>query len=77
MIKKAIYQPRISFDRLRAAGLKVNATKCRFGLKEIPYLGYVITREGNKPYPKKVKGVMYLGQAATTIEARELIGMVQ
>ena len=49
-----IYQLRILFDRLRAAGLKVNAPRCSFGLKEIPYLGYVITREGIKPYPKKV-----------------------
>ena len=34
----------IIFGRMRAAGLKVNAPKCSLGLKEIPYLGYVITR---------------------------------
>ena len=34
----------IIFVRLRDAGLKVNAPKCSFGLKEIPYLRYVITR---------------------------------
>ena len=45
---------RIIFGRLRAAGLQVNLHKCSFGLKEIPYLGYVITREGIKPDPKKV-----------------------
>ena len=47
-------QPRIIFGRLRAAGLKVNAPKCSFGLKEINYLCYVITREGIKPDPKKL-----------------------
>ena len=41
-------QLRIIFGRLRAAGLKVNDPKCSSGLKEIPYLGYVITREGIK-----------------------------
>ena len=51
----------IIFVRLRSAGLKVNAHKCSFGLKEIPYLCYVITREGIKTDPRKVKGIMYLG----------------
>ena len=39
-----IEQLRIIFGRLHAAGLKFNAPKCSFWLKEIPYLGYVITR---------------------------------
>ena len=42
------------FGRLRAAGLTDNALKCSFGLNVIPYLGYVITREGIKPDMKKV-----------------------
>ena len=50
----------IIFRRLRAAGLKDNAPKCSFGLKYIPYLGYVITREGIKPDLKKVQGIMDL-----------------
>ena len=55
----------IIFDRLRAVGLKVNVPKCSFGLKKIPYLGYVITREGVKPNPKKVQGNTDLVQPAT------------
>ena len=39
---------RIIFSRLRASGLKVNATRCSFGLKDITYLGYVIKKEGIK-----------------------------
>ena len=67
----------IIFRILRAAVLKVNAPKCSFGLKDIPCLGYVITREGIKPDPKKVQGIMDLGRPSTTTEARALIGMVQ
>ena len=59
------------------AGLKVNYPKCSFGLKESPYLGYVITREGIKPDPKKVQGIMDLGQPSTTTGVRALVGMVQ
>ena len=40
--------------RLRASGLKVNAPKCSFGLNEITYLSYVITKEVIKPKKKKV-----------------------
>ena len=37
--EKHIEQTRIIFGRLRAAGLKVNAPKCSFGLNNIPYIG--------------------------------------
>ena len=36
IFEKHIEQPRIIFCRLCDAGLKVNAPKCSFGLKEIP-----------------------------------------
>ena len=65
------------FVRLRAAGLKVNATTCSFWLKDITYLGYVTTGEGIKPDPKKVKSIMDIGRSQTTTEARALMGMVQ
>ena len=51
----------IIFGRLCAAGLKVNSSKCSFGLKDIPYLGYVITREGIKSDPNKVQGILDIG----------------
>jgi hypothetical protein len=41
--------------RLRGAGLKVNAAKSSFCAHEIAYLGYILTREGIKPQPKKCK----------------------
>ena len=56
--------------RLCVVGLKVNSPKCNFGLKENSYLGHVITRESIKPDPRKVQGIMGLGQSATTTEAQ-------
>ena len=47
-----------------------------FRLKDIPYLGHVITQEGRKPYPRKVQGIIDIGRPTTTTEARLLIGMV-
>ena len=69
IFEKHIGQLIIIFGRLRAAGLGVNAPKCSFGSKDIPYLGYVITREGIKPDPNKVQGIMYIGRPATITEA--------
>ena len=75
--EKHIDQLRIIFGRLRASGLKINEPKCSFLLKEIPYLGYVVTREGIKPDPKKVQGIMDLFRPSATTESRAHIGMVQ
>ena len=77
IFEKHIEQLIIIFGRLCAAGLKVNVPTCSFGLKYIPYLGYVITREDIKPDPNKVQGIMDFGRPSTTPEARALIGMVQ
>ena len=66
----------IIFGRLHASGLKVIVPKCSFGFKDIPHLGYVITREGIKPNPKKVQVIMDLGRSTTTSEVQALIGMV-
>ena len=75
--EKHIEYLRIIFGILHAVRLKVNAHKCSFGLKVIPYLVFVLTGEGIKSDPKKVKVIMNIGRPATTTEARALIGMVQ
>ena len=72
-----IEQLRIIFFRLRAAGFKVDYPKCSFGLKDIPYLGYTLTREGIEPNLKKLQGIMDIGRPATTTGVPALIGMVQ
>ena len=68
--KNHIYQLKIIFSRLRAAGFKVKSPKFRFWFKYVPYLGYIITREGIKTEPKKVQGIMDIGRPATTTEAQ-------
>jgi hypothetical protein len=61
----------------KAAGLKVNTPKCSIGLKEIPYLGYIISMEGLKSNPKKVQGILDLQKPTTAKEMKFLIGMIQ
>jgi hypothetical protein len=42
------------------AGLKINATKSVFCAQETEYLGYILTRGGIKPQPKKVQAILAL-----------------
>ncbi|GJV24045.1 reverse transcriptase domain-containing protein [Tanacetum coccineum] len=44
-----------TFDKLRAINMKLNPIKCSFGVEEGPFLGYLITKQGIKANPSKVK----------------------
>ncbi len=63
--------------RLRDAGLKVNMTKSSFCAHEIEYLGYILTREGIKPQPKKGQAKLALNLPNTVKELRHFLRMVQ
>ncbi len=63
--------------RLCDAGLKVNAAKSSFCAHEIEYLGYILTREGMKPQPKKVQAILVLNPPNNIMELRHFLGMVQ
>jgi hypothetical protein len=63
--------------KLRDARLKVNAAKSLFCAHEIEYLGYILTREGIKPQPKKVQAILLLNPPDNAKELRHFLGMVQ
>jgi hypothetical protein len=52
------------FIQLHDAGLKVNAAKSFFFMQETEYLGYILTRGGIKPQPKKVQAILALNPPA-------------
>ena len=52
-----IHRLRLVFDRIRAAGLKLKPSKCRFLRKEVVFLGHVVSSDGIKTDPEKVKAV--------------------
>ena len=65
------------FRRCLKSNLKLNAEKCSFGLNEIEYLGYIVTPEGVKPNPKKIKAIQAMDRPTTVTEVRRFIGMIQ
>ena len=44
-------------DRARDAYLKFNDTKCRIRQEKVPYNGYVLSKDGLKPGPEKIRAV--------------------
>jgi hypothetical protein len=56
---------------------KVNTVKSLFCTHEIGYLGYILTREGIKPQPKKVHAILALNPPNNVKELRRFLGMVQ
>ena len=48
----------MTLQRSYKTGLKVRAKKCKFARPELEYLGYLITRKGVKPMPKKTKNIL-------------------
>ncbi len=63
--------------RLHDTGVKVNAAKSLFCANEIEYLGYILTRDGIKPQPKKVQAILALNPPINVKELRHFLAMVQ
>ena len=62
------------FERLRTAGLRLNAAKCHFGLKEIKLLGFIINANGIATDPAKVEVIKNLPSPTTVKQIRSFLG---
>ena len=64
------------FQKLAEAGLKVNAEKSFFGPHECKYLGFWITRNGIRPFSKKVDAVKTIAPPKTRKQLSRFIGLI-
>ena len=64
------------FDRLRAAGLKLQPKKCTFGQTEVKYLGHVVSKDGVATDPSKLKIVQDYPTPAKVTEVKSFLGFV-
>jgi RNase H-like domain found in reverse transcriptase/Reverse transcriptase (RNA-dependent DNA polymerase) len=64
------------FNRLRQAGLKVNAKKSFFMKSKLEYVGYWISKQGVSPTTKKVNAIANIATPTNKKEFRHFIGMV-
>ncbi|GFU88559.1 hypothetical protein TNCV_4442361 [Trichonephila clavipes] len=67
---------RTIFQRLSSYGLKLNISKCVFGVTELVFLGHLITPDGIKPLPDKVQAVLDYKQPETVGSLRKFLGLL-
>ncbi|GJT01370.1 reverse transcriptase domain-containing protein [Tanacetum coccineum] len=63
-----------TFERFRSINMKLNPKKYSFGVEEGPFLGHLITKQGIKSNPLKVKAVTDLDQPRTLKDIQSLNG---
>ncbi|KAJ0549759.1 putative nucleotidyltransferase, Ribonuclease H [Helianthus annuus] len=61
-----------TFDSLRSVNLKLNPTKCSFGMEEGKFLGFIVTKDGFKVNPEKVQAIQLMPLLATVKEMQRL-----
>lgn len=64
------------FTRLREAGLSLQPDKCNFFKRELTYLGHIISDEGVKPNPEKLKAVEEYPVPKNVKQIKQFLGLV-
>lgn len=67
---------RAVFDRIREFGLKLSHEKSKFGLREIRFLGHVVSRDGVRPDRDRVKAIQEAPLPKNARGIRRFLGMV-
>lgn len=60
----------------REANVKLNDSKCKFGLHEVTYLGRVISKDGVKPDPEKIKDISDMPNPTDKTGVQRILGMI-
>lgn len=64
------------FEILRHHKLRLNATKCAFGVRSKKFLGYMITYRGIEVNFDQIKAIQSLNPPRNPKEVQKLIGMI-
>ena len=67
---------RQTFNILRKYQLKLNASKCAFGVSSDKFLGHLVTRRGIEADPDQITALQSLQSPRTTKEVQKLTGMI-
>ena len=64
------------FKKLDECGLKLNFSKCRFGLTSLKFLGHIISKEGIRSDPEKVEAILQARIPTDKTELRSFLGLI-
>ena len=66
---------KLIFEELKQYGLKIQLDKSEFLRKEVPFLGHIITTDGIKPNPDKIKANLKYPIPKIQKEVRIFLGL--
>ena len=64
------------FEKLRTANLSMKKSKCNFFLKEIQYLGHILSTTGIRPLPCKTHAIQHMNPPTMPKKVRAFLGLV-
>ena len=67
---------KIVLQRLQDVDFRANVRKCNFATDSVEYLGYIISRKGIHPQPKKVEAIHKMQAPTNRRQLRRFLGMV-
>ncbi|KAL2236310.1 UNVERIFIED_CONTAM: Retrovirus-related Pol polyprotein from transposon [Sesamum indicum] len=67
---------RESFDIMRAYGMKLNPTKCIFGVGGGKFLGYMVSSRGIEANPEKIEAILQLKSPTSVKDVQKLTGKI-
>ena len=76
MVSEHLEDLQVIFQILRKYKLRLNASKCSFGMGPSKFLGYMITHRGIEVNPDEIKAINNLRSPRNPKEVQKLIGMV-
>ena len=67
---------RQAFEVLQKYGMKLNPTKCSFGVAAGKFLGYMVTQRGIEANPDQIRSIMNIQSPASIRDVQRLTGRV-
>jgi len=65
-----------TFGMIRRYEMKLNLTKCAFGVSSGKFLGYLVSQRGIEANPEKVRAVLEMQPPRTTEQLQQLTGRI-
>ncbi|KAL0374129.1 UNVERIFIED_CONTAM: Retrovirus-related Pol polyprotein from transposon gypsy [Sesamum radiatum] len=65
-----------AFEIMRAYGMKLNPSKCTFGVRGGKFLGYMVSERGIEANPEKIEAIAGLRSPKTLKEVQKLTGKI-
>ena len=75
MVSEHLGDLQVIFEILRSYKLRLNASKCSFGVGSSKFLGYIVTHKGIEVNPDQIKAINNLRTPQNLKEVQKLTGM--